>query len=85
MNPAPKQPDQSTYSGRFAARLRSLREKRKLTVQEAAAMVRNAGHELTDRAYYNWESGKYAPPINVLPALSTTLGVKTVGNLFPPN
>lgn len=85
MSPATTQPDKSTYSGRFAARLRELREKRKLTVQEAAQLVRDSGHELTDRAFYNWESGKYFPPTNALPAIAAAMGVKTVGGLFPPN
>lgn len=83
MNPAPKKPDETTYSGRFAARLRMLREKRGLTVQQVAEAIREAGNKLTDRTYYSWEAGQYTPPFETLPAIADALSVKTVGGLFP--
>jgi transcriptional regulator with XRE-family HTH domain len=77
---AKKKPaDLSSYSGRFAARLRELREKAGLSVEDAAGAL---GVSL--RTYYSWESGEYAPPLNKLPDLATTLNLKTVGGLFPP-
>lgn len=84
MNPAPKKPDESTYSGRFAARLRMLREKRGLTAKEAAEAIRSAGYSLSERTYYAWESAANMPPYDALPTLAEVLGASQVGRLFPP-
>lgn len=78
MNPAPKQPDQSTYSGRFAARLKSLREASKLTVEQLAVASGNKA-----RTIYSWESGDREPPFDALPSLANALGLKTVRAMMP--
>lgn len=83
MNPAPKAPDESTYSGRFAARLRALREKAGLTGQQAAEAIRQAGYELGERSYYNWESGKASPPIDAFPVLAKVLKQASPRTLLP--
>lgn len=80
MNPAPKAPDQSTYSGRFAARLRSLREKAGVNVSD---LVSAAG--VSQSTYYNWEAGATTPPLNAMPALAKALGLKSTRVLFPEN
>ncbi len=60
MNPAPKQPDQTTYSGRYAARLRQLREKAGLTIEEMVEAMASAGYETASRTLYHWEAGPRA-------------------------
>ncbi len=83
MNPAPRQPDHSTYSGRFAARLRELREKTNMTGQQMAEAIREAGYELGERSYYNWESGKSEPPLDVLPVLAKLFGLSSPRLMLP--
>lgn len=83
MNPAPKQPDQSTYSGRFAARLRALREKAGLSVEGLGAKLGESGYSATSKTIYNWESGLREPPLDALPNLATCLGLKTVRAILP--
>ena len=83
MNPAPKQPDQSSYSGRFAARLRSLREKNGLTVDELAAAVSEAGHAVSPRSIYNWEQGTTSPPVNAYPGLAKAFKLKSPRVILP--
>ena len=76
-------PDESTYSGRFAARLRMLREKAGLTVDQVAQAISADGHTAAARAIYNWEQGKTSPPVNAYPPLSRALGLKSVRALLP--
>jgi transcriptional regulator with XRE-family HTH domain len=83
MAPAPKQPDLSTYSGRFAARLRSLREKAGLTVEQLASDVNEAGHSVAVRSIYNWEQGTTSPPINAFPALAKAYRLKSTRAILP--
>ena len=83
MNPAAKPPDASTYSGRFAARLRQLREQTGMTGQEAVAAINAAGFQVKQTTYYNWESGRSEPPLNAVPAIAQALGLKSVRVLFP--
>jgi transcriptional regulator with XRE-family HTH domain len=75
--PARKEPDASTYSGRFAIRLRTLREKAKLTVEDLSAQ---SGIPRT--TLYNWEQGIRNPPFDILPQLADSLGIK-IRNLMP--
>jgi len=74
--------DESTYSGRFAARLRMLREKRGLTGEQMAKTITEAGYNCPGRTYYNWEAGTREPPLNSLPAIAKTLCVQ-VRTIFP--
>jgi transcriptional regulator with XRE-family HTH domain len=69
--------DTSTYSGRFAERLRTLREKKKMTVEELAE-----ASGIPTRTLWNWESATSQPIIGQLPQLAQALGVK-VGKLMP--
>lgn len=71
MTPARKQPDKDTYSGRFAIRLRELREKAGLTVEEVVEQM-----EIPRRTYYNWESSISVPPLEVFPELAAVLGTE---------
>ena len=76
--PARKQPDTSTYAGRFALRLRTLREKAELTVQEIAE---ETGVKI--RTLYDWEAGRTEPGFNHLPILADILGLKKPRDIMP--
>lgn len=83
MNPAKKAPDQTTYSGRFAARLRMLREKAGLSVDEAVSKIAKAGFETTRKSIYNWESGIRQPPIDALPSMASAYKLRQVRSILP--
>ena len=78
MTPARKEPDANTYAGRFAIRLKNLREKAGLTVPDVAEKV-----GVTPTTIYDWESTKTQPKISVLPKLAEALGV-TIRTLMAP-
>jgi transcriptional regulator with XRE-family HTH domain len=75
--PARKEPDATTYAGRFAVRLRTLREKAKLSVEELAEKM-----NVTPTTIYDWESTKSAPKIAILQKLAESLGI-SVRTLLP--
>ena len=77
MSPARIEPDKTTYSGRFAARLRALREKAGLTVPE---LTKATG--IPQRTLYSWESAERMPHYDTLPILAESFGVK-VRTLLP--
>jgi len=77
MSPARIEPDDKIYSGRFAARLRTLREKAGLTIED---LVTATG--IPRGTLYNWEAGIRMPPIDTFPTLAKALGVK-VRTLLP--
>jgi len=77
MSPARKEPDARTYSGRFAVRLRTLREKAGLTIED---MVNQTG--VPQLTLYRWEAGYRMPPVDMYPILAEALGVK-VRTLLP--
>lgn len=83
MAPAAKDPDPTSYSGRFAQRLRTLREKKKMTGQQLVQALNEAGSNVGQTTYYNWESGRSEPPLDVLPVLAKTLGLSGPRLLFP--
>ena len=78
MSPARREPDTSTYPGRFAVRLRTLREKAELTPDQVAD---NMGVALS--TVYNWESAHSFPKTEQLLLLANVLGLKSVKALFP--
>jgi transcriptional regulator with XRE-family HTH domain len=67
----------STYTGRFAERLRTLRERAGLSIEE---MVDLTG--IPAQTLYNWERAKNTPPMETYPLLAETLGVK-IRTLLP--
>ena len=78
MNPrARKEVDISTYTGRFAVRLKALREKAGLSVEELAE---KSG--IPRNTIFNWEGSKRSPSIEQFPQLAESLGV-TIRNLMP--
>ncbi len=82
MTPAQKPIDDSSYSGRFAIRLRELREKAGLTVDQVVEAMDRAGYSIAARSFYNWEQGRRDTPFDALPALAKALG-QNVRNLMP--
>jgi len=68
--PARKEPDKTTYAGRFAIRLRKLREDAGLSVIEVAEAM-----GVTPTTIYDWESTKSQPQISQLPQIAGVLGV----------
>lgn len=72
-----KEVDTSTYEGRFAVRLRTLREKKKLTVEELAE-----GSGIPAATIYTWESARFTPGLGHLPKLAKALQLK-VRTLLP--
>ncbi len=83
MNPAPKAADESTYSGRFAARLRMLREKTGMTGMEFSEAIRGEGYKLGQRTYFDWETGRTTPPLDVFPILAKLLKLSGPRLLLP--
>jgi len=78
--PARKEPSPEmlkTFSGRFAVRLRTLREKAGLTIED---LVEITG--VPSPSLYHWESGHSKPPIEMFPILAKAFGVK-VRTLLP--
>jgi transcriptional regulator with XRE-family HTH domain len=73
-----KEVDTSTYSGRFALRLKMLREKTGMTVDQLAE-----ASGISRKTLYNWESRMRAPSIDdVLLILAEHLNVE-VRTLLP--
>jgi transcriptional regulator with XRE-family HTH domain len=72
-----KEVDTSTYTGRFAVRLKTLREKAGLSVAELA---KKSG--ITERTLFRWETTSSTPINEDLPQLANALGV-TMHSLLP--
>ncbi len=79
MNARPrKEIDTSTYEGRFAARLKMLREKAGLSVDELAGLL-----AVTDQCIYDWEAGRRQPKISDLPSIAQALALKKIKDTLP--
>lgn len=78
MTAARKEPSAETYSGRFAIRLRTLREKAGLTAQQLAEKV-----GVTDSTVYHWESAHSFPKVDLLPEIAAAIKLRKVKDLFP--
>ena len=78
MTPTKREPDLTTYAGRFAARLRELRVAARLSQAEAAQAV-----GVMQTAVSKWERGATTPPLNVLPVLSTLYGLEKIREIYP--
>ena len=78
MSPARKEPDTSTYAGRVAVRLRSLREKAGLAPQEVADAM-----GVTLQTVYHWERAHTFPKVEQLQLLASVLGLKSARTLLP--
>lgn len=73
-----KELDLSTYQGRFAARLRELREAAGLSQVELAAAVGVPQSTLS-----RWETGGNVPALKLFPVLAKALKLKKTKDLYP--
>lgn len=84
MTPKRKQPNLKTYTGRVAARIRFLREKAGITVEEFAKRVAEfSGEKVSVFTAYAWENGNSTPNIKMLPAIAYALQVKKARLILP--
>ena len=78
--PARKDPSPemlATFSGRFAVRLRMLRERAGLTIEDLVDAI-----GVPQPTLYHWEAGHSKPPIEMFPHLAKAFGIK-VRTLLP--
>lgn len=73
---ARSEPDIERYSGRVAARVRTLRDARKWTVEQLAAKI-----GVADQTMYGYESGKRDIPPDLFPAIAAAFGLSVRGFL----
>lgn len=78
MTPARKELDMDTYSGRFAARLKELREKAKITAKEAASRL-----GVSETTVFFWESGTRQPKISDLPKIAEAYSLRKTRDVLP--
>ena len=78
MSRSRKNIDTSTYSGRFAVRLRMLREKAGLTVDELAEQLK-----VKPVTIYGWEQGRSVPHIESFPAIAEVFKIKHPRAILP--
>ena len=73
-----KEIDLSSYEGRFAARLKSLREKAKMTPEQVAEAL-----GVKPRIIYCYEDGTHAPKVGAYPTLAELFKLKKINSLLP--
>ncbi len=78
MTPTKREPDQTTYGGRFAARLRELRQAAGLTQAEAAKRLGVPQHAIS-----RWETAVCSPSLKQLPAIAKVYGEIPAEKFFP--
>ncbi|MCI0537694.1 MAG: helix-turn-helix domain-containing protein [Verrucomicrobiales bacterium] len=69
-------PDESTYLGRLAARLKALRLKCGYDHKQAAAAITKAGWSVSVPTIYKWEQGRAFPHYIALPYIAKAYGVE---------
>ena len=74
--------DDTTFLGRFAARLKSLREFTGMDHEKAAIAITKAGYEVTVSTIYRWEQGRTQPHVDAFPAISTAYSV-SIRSILP--
>ena len=75
-------PDLSTYRGRFAANLRTLRQKRFDTQAEFVEALEVQGLVVVLMTVSSWERGARVPPVDSMPQIAKALGVP-IRHLLP--
>jgi transcriptional regulator with XRE-family HTH domain len=73
-----KEVDTNTFEGRFGIRLKTLREKAGLTVEETAEAL---GVSL--KMIYDYENGTYQPRVSSFPKIAKLYKVKRIKDLLP--
>ena len=70
--------DTSSYIGRFAVRLKTLREKAKLTVEDAAYSL-----GVTLKTVYTWEDGSRVLPPQKFQEVARLYRLKKIKDILP--
>lgn len=78
MTPTKREPDLTTYAGRFAARLRELRQEAGLTQKEAGERLSLPQHVIS-----RWETGEHSPSLKQFPAIAEAYGGVPAEKFFP--
>lgn len=78
-----KPPTEDNYRTRFAARLKELREKAGMDVDQFAKLMLEEGVISNRRTVYHWESAAGFPKIDYFPIIAKTLKLKSVRTLLP--
>ena len=73
-----KEIDTSTYEGRVAERLKALRLKAKLTVEQSADALK-----MVPTAIYGWEAAYSQPKVADFPKIAAVYKVKKAKDLLP--
>lgn len=79
-----KDPDMETYSGRVSAKIRSMREKAGLTVEDVVKKMQKNGYSVSVPTFYKWESGERKFNLDAIPAFAKSLKIKNLQEVFPP-
>ena len=82
MSPVRKEPNDSRYSGRVAKRIRELRDRKKLTVEDVVERMKQHGFSIAQPTFSQWETGRTKPSLDAFPALAKALGVP-IRDLLP--
>jgi hypothetical protein len=78
-----KQPDESIYSGRVAARIRYLRVRENMTREQLQAQLKRQGVSVSMPALYAYENGQRTLHSDHFPAFAKALGCKSVRAFLP--
>ena len=73
-----KEVDVSTFEGRFAVRLRKLREKTGMTPEEAAEQI-----GVSFVTLYDWEAGRKIPALQKFPTIAEAYNLTRVKDILP--
>jgi transcriptional regulator with XRE-family HTH domain len=85
MTPARKEPSDATYSGRIGIRLRELREKKGLSVEQFRDAIQTAtGREFSVYTIYTWERATRDLPLDLIPVVARILGFEKATSWLPP-
>lgn len=76
-------PDDSTYLGRIAVRMKALRIAAGLEHEAAAKAISDAGWPVSVSSIYRWEQGRGVPHYAALPAIAEAYGVDSPRTVLP--
>lgn len=77
-----KEPDKNRYSGRLAAKLRSMREAAGIAPDDLATRLTKMGYKVSAPSLYAWENGNLQVQLDALPYLAKALRT-TIAELMP--
>lgn len=79
-----KEADESSFLGRLASRLKTLREAAGLDPERASAAISKAGYRVAASTIYRWEQGTTQPHLEAFPAIAKAYGA-SIRQVLPPN